>query len=222
MKKKDYIAGAVVSLATIICIGCYTGSGRQLFPTQPVIESHNTGRSYSTTTTTTDNMALTSFTTLVTSTVSYETVIDYEKDSIARSLSDSPTENNTMEEIAEDDVHSFYEVTEYEKTLMMHTVFHEAGNQSLDCKKAVASVILNRVSIYNKTVTEVIFEPNQFTIDFSCIYYDEDSKTAVNEVLSYGTTIPHDVEFFYADYCWDEFLRSRTVYTQIDDTIFAY
>lgn len=49
--------------------------------------------------------------------------------------------------------------------LMARVVMSEAGNQSDDCKEAVATVILNRLASpdYPISLKEVIYQPNQFS-----------------------------------------------------------
>lgn len=229
MKFGKYIAAAL--LVSIACSGCSENREQHfLFNPYPIPEMDFTEieKAKWNAVISTDAVTITQTSTEMTYTspVTEVTVVSSDITPFETGLNTEPSDDLTDDYIVQEEaissVSSLYEVTDYERTLMMHTVFHEAGNQSFECKKAVASVILNRAVLYDKTVTEVLFEPNQFTIDFSYVYYDEESESAVDEVLSYGTTIPYDVEFFFADYCWDDFLRSRVVYTQIDDTIFAY
>jgi spore germination cell wall hydrolase CwlJ-like protein len=43
------------------------------------------------------------------------------------------------------------------------TIYHEAGNQSLEGKKAIASVIFNRSHQKNKSICDVVYQKKQFT-----------------------------------------------------------
>lgn len=190
---------------------------------QTFSEESTTTIATTTTTQTSTDMTLTS-PTIEVSTITGD-FIPYETEWVTEPFND-PTddtaETQDKDYTTREDIQYLYDVSEYERQLMIHTVFQEAGSESFECKKAVASVILNRSILYNMTVSEVIFEPNQFSIDFSYLSYDTESESAVDEVLAYGTNIPDDVLFFYADYCWDDFLRGREIYTQFDNTIFAY
>ena len=103
-------------------------------------------------------------------------------------------------------------------------VYLEAGGESYECQKAVASVVLNRMHIYGKSLLEVVYEPGQFTpanlIDSSSP--SDSCLDAVNDVLTNGTTLPMYVTFFRGDHYhkWD---RSRYIpYCKIDNTYFTY
>lgn len=66
---------------------------------------------------------------------------------------------DTAEQIAE-------EITEGEMELLAQLVEAEAGNQDLEGKRLVASVVLNRVrdERFPNTVEDVIFQNNQFSV----------------------------------------------------------
>lgn len=120
---------------------------------------------------------------------------------------------------------SYSGITQQEYDMLVLTVYLEAGNQTLDCKKAVASVVLNRVnhSDFPSTVYSVLTQENQFTINFNrtdtpgAECYD-----AVDSVLEYGSILPPDVLYFFADYCNNSWLWSREQYIKYGNTIFAY
>lgn len=129
-----------------------------------------------------------------------------------------------FEEVKTEEV-KYNGITQQEYDMLVLTVYLEAGNQTLDCKKAVASVVLNRVnhSDFPSTVYSVLTQENQFTINFNrtdtpgAECYD-----AVDSVLEYGSILPPDVLYFFADYCNNSWLWSREQYIKYGNTIFAY
>lgn len=116
-------------------------------------------------------------------------------------------------------------ITQQEYDMLVLTVYLEAGNQTLDCKKAVASVVLNRVnhSDFPSTVYSVLTQENQFTINFNRTDTPgAECYEAVDSVLEYGSILPPDVLYFFADYCNNSWLWSREQYIKYGNTIFAY
>lgn len=113
-------------------------------------------------------------------------------------------------------------LTNSEATMLAALVTLEAGNESYECQKAVASLIVNRMLTSGTSLNDVIYAKNQFstagrvasTTPFnSCV-------NAVNEVLATGTTIPIYVTFFRASYyhSWGD----QVGYCCIDNTYFSY
>lgn len=98
----------------------------------------------------------------------------------------------------------------------------EAGIESYECKKAVASVVINRMSIGNKDLLDVIYEKNQFSVADRVSEYEptEETISAVKEVLTAGVTIPEYVTFFRAGQYHD--WGDQTPYIKIDNTYFSY
>lgn len=105
-------------------------------------------------------------------------------------------------------------------------VFAEAGNQSYDCRLAVASVIMNRVtcSYYNfgTDVVSVLSAPNQFHT-WQCTNYlkepsQENLEIAVKSYLGF-TNIPHNVLFFRATTSHSDWGR-YPYYSTIQDVSF--
>lgn len=99
-------------------------------------------------------------------------------------------------------------------------VFLEAGCESYECKKAVASVVVNRMTTRGMDLRSVIYETNQFSPASVISQYSptQDSLNAVMEVITYGPTIPMYVTFFRADYYFDWLVP----YMSIDHTYFSY
>ena len=135
-----------------------------------------------------------------------------------------PTEE-VIEEPTEVFYNNTYGITNEEYRMFVLAVYLESGNQSYECKQAVASVIMNRVylDIFPNSVYEVLTQEGQFTIDFSRTDTpDPDCYKAVDSVLSNGSALPIDVKYFFATYCNDSWLWSRPIHTTIGDVVFAY
>lgn len=114
--------------------------------------------------------------------------------------------------------------TDEEINMLATLVYLEAGVESFDCQKAVASVVLNRMYIYDKSLEEIIYEKGQFTPANQIQYSSPSESTlkAVDDVLSKGTTLPTYVTFFRGGHYhnWD---TDRYVpYSNIDNTYFTY
>ena len=102
-------------------------------------------------------------------------------------------------------------------------VYLEAGSESLQCQKAVVSVVLNRMTTRNQTFEQVVYAKNQFTPS-GLIRYRKPSKTsykATKYVLKHGPTIPEYVTYFRADYYFNWGNRYKQ-YKNIDRTYFSY
>lgn len=103
-----------------------------------------------------------------------------------------------FEEVGTEEV-EYNGITQQEYDMLVLTVYLEAGNQTLDCKKAVASVVLNRVnhSDFPSTVYSVLTQENQFTINFNRTDTPgAECYEAVDSVLEYGSILPPDVLYF--------------------------
>lgn len=181
---------------------------------------------YTTTTTsvTTTSMetSLTSPTTEVTTTCTE--IIPDEVEEPKNDLVEPVNDYVEFEEVKTEEV-KYNGITQQEYDMLVLTVYLEAGNQTLDCKKAVASVVLNRVnhSDFPSTVYSVLTQENQFTINFNRTDTPgAECYEAVDSVLEYGSILPPDVFYFFADYCNNSWLWSREQYIKYGNTIFAY
>lgn len=174
-----------------------------------------------TTTTTSTETSLTSPTTTVTTTCTKTVPVEVEEPK-----NDPVEPENDCEESEEvEEEVSYSGITQQEYDMLVLTVYLEAGNQTLDCKKAVASVVLNRVnhSDFPSTVYSVLTQENQFTINFNRTGTPRaECYEAVDSVLEYGSILPPDVLYFFADYCNNSWLWSREQYIKYGNTIFAY
>lgn len=117
-----------------------------------------------------------------------------------------------------------YEVTSEEREMLARLVYLESNIESLECQKAVASVVINRWldGYWGNTLKDVIYANGQFT-PANKIYNTTPTATnyeAVDAVLKNGTTLPPYVLYFRANYhfTW----AGYKPYTVIDQTYFGY
>lgn len=121
---------------------------------------------------------------------------------------------------------TYFDVTEDERDLLARLVHCEANTESLECQKAVVSVIFNRLKdgTWGDSLEEVIFAKHQFTPATSGKIYNveptEQNYEAVDDVIQNGPTLPDNVKFFRADYHfkWENYVG----YLVLDKTYFGY
>lgn len=117
-------------------------------------------------------------------------------------------------------------ITEQEKDLLARLVEAEAKGEPYKGKVAVATVVLNRVesSLYPDTITEVIYQPGQFTpVQNGEIYKpaSEESKMAVHEALAFQGLGRGSLYFYNPEKTDDQWVRSKSITTVIGNHIFA-
>ena len=117
-----------------------------------------------------------------------------------------------------------YDITPEEREMLARIIFLEANTESLDCQKAVASVIINRLhsGYWGNTLYDVVYAKNQFT-PASKIPYTTPTSTnyeAVDCVIQNGVTVPQYVLYFRANYHhkW----KGYCGYVAYDHTYFGY
>lgn len=118
-----------------------------------------------------------------------------------------------------------FKISASDRELMAQLLYHEARGESLECQKAVVSVILNRVQSGNwgNTVSDVIYATNQFEPVAKGLLPNtkplQAQYDAIDYVLETGTTLPFWVQYFRASYHfgWDNY----TQYKSIDNTYFG-
>lgn len=129
----------------------------------------------------------------------------------------------------------YYKVTAEERELIARIVTCEADEYSIECQRAVASVIFNRLESgkWQKdmnsdniiTVYDIIYYPNAFTpvIDGAldaCVDPSDSAVKAVDYVIQQGSTVPEHVRYFrdYKHFTW----QGYEGYIVIDDMYFGY
>ncbi len=111
------------------------------------------------------------------------------------------------------------EATTEEIDLMARCVMSEAGNQSLECKIAVAETIVNRSlsedPIYPDTITDVINQRNQY----STAYNGEVTRECYDAVYMSLTQKTYDQNLLW--FRTGHYHKYGKSFIQIDDTYFS-
>lgn len=117
-----------------------------------------------------------------------------------------------------------YNVTAEEKDLLARLVFLEANTESLECQKAVISVVINRWEngYWGNTLHDVVYAKGQFSTakNIPIATPTANNYEAVDYVLKNGSTLPEYVLYFRANYHfkWNGYVS----YKNIDHTYFGY
>lgn len=154
--------------------------------------------------------------------ITYTVTEENLNDTIEDSANDLP-EVAVSEVIIEKPHNVYIDMTEDEIYTLATLVYLEAGSESYECQVAVASVVINRMTLDNRSLNSVIYEEGQFTPAYKISYTHPTSMSiqAVRDVVENGPNIPEYVTYFRAGYYhnWD----SRIVdYDRIDDVYFSY
>lgn len=108
-------------------------------------------------------------------------------------------------------------ISECEREMLARLLYTEARGESIECQKAVVSVVLNRAK--TSTIEKVIKAPGQFDLGnkLDNIKPLQTQYDVVDYVLNNGITIPEDVIYFRSGYyhSWAE------DYIQINHTYFS-
>lgn len=101
-------------------------------------------------------------------------------------------------------------------------VYLEAGSESYECQKGIASVVVNRMITRGQSFYTVVYAENQFSPACNIPYTtaSDSCYQAVYEVLKYGPTLPWNCTYFRANYyhSWSSLVQP---YTVIDHTYFS-
>lgn len=133
-------------------------------------------------------------------------------------------ETEEADEIEEVEEMYVYNITQEEREMLARLVFLEANTESIDCQKAIVSVVINRWQngYWGNTLHDVVYAKGQFT-PASKISRTTPTSTnyeAVDYVIQYGTTLPEYVLYFRTNYHFN--WRGYSGYTHIDNTYFGY
>lgn len=130
---------------------------------------------------------------------------------------------DATESLDSESVTTYFELTYDEIDMLARLVYLEAGGESYECMKGVASVVLNRMTSTGMSLHDVIYEPNQFStacyIESTC--YTDTVYSAVMDVVENGPSLPTYVTFFRAGYYHDFGNNIVVPYTCIDNTYFS-
>lgn len=175
----------------------------------------------STTTSTTTTTTTISTTTSITTTTSTTTMVTTTTTTTTAVVTTTPVIVQTTKApmVIPDTTTS---LTTDELYLLATLVTLEGGVESYECKKAIASTVINRMVINNSALHNVIYAPNQYSVTNQLSYTTptQEAINAVNDVIENGVTIPRYVTYFRARYyhTWGD----QVPYTNIGNTYFSY
>jgi spore germination cell wall hydrolase CwlJ-like protein len=117
-----------------------------------------------------------------------------------------------------------YNITSEERKMLAALVYLEANVESIECQRAIVSVIINRwkSGYWGKSLYSVIYAPNQFSPAnlISSTTPTATNYAAVDYVLKNDTTLPSYVLYFRANYHFN--WSGYVPYTKISNTCFGY
>lgn len=100
-----------------------------------------------------------------------------------------------------------YNFTEEELDLFARLIHSEGGIESYETQLKIGSVVLNRLDddAFPDTLREVIYQKNQFSVTVTYMNgvlmidmpADEEARRAAEELMWYGSVLPHDVQVFF-------------------------
>lgn len=119
-----------------------------------------------------------------------------------------------------------YNVSSVEREMLARLVYLEANTQSLECQRAVASVVINRWldGRWGSTIAGVIYSPYQFS-PAGLIHKTTPTETnyvAVDHILKSGSILPKHCLFFRSQYGFSNIWSGYAEYSQIGDMYFGY
>jgi hypothetical protein len=117
-------------------------------------------------------------------------------------------------------------VTPEERLLLAQLVYREANLESLECQKAVVSVVFNRLDAgkWGDTLHEVIYYKNAFTPATSGLLEGVEPTDTNFEAVEFdiqnGPTLPTEVRYFRSGhhFSWENYEG----YIVLDNTYFGY
>lgn len=117
-----------------------------------------------------------------------------------------------------------YNVTSEDRETLARLIFLEGNTESLECQKAIASVVINRMysGYWGNSIDSVVYARNQFTPAKHIPYVTPTATNyeAVDYVLTNGVTLPEYVLYFRVNYhfSWNGYVP----YIAIGKTYFGY
>lgn len=112
-----------------------------------------------------------------------------------------------------------------DRELLARLLYCEGGGESIECQRAIMSVIVNRLNsgYWGNTFSSVVYAKGQFSpVSSGALNKAKPSQTqydVVDYVLENGTTLPSWVLYFRASYHFS--WKGYTPYCNIDNTYFG-
>lgn len=103
-----------------------------------------------------------------------------------------------VKEVKEEVIQNKVNMTAQEREYLARLLYTEARGESIECQRAVVSVVINRVRAYNSDIISVIKAKGQFDLGnkLDNIVPLQTQYDVVDYVLANGITIPEDVIYF--------------------------
>lgn len=119
-----------------------------------------------------------------------------------------------------------YNISPVERETLARLVYLEANTESIECQRAVVSVVINRWQngMWGNTITSVIYYPHQFSPS-GLIHKTTPTETnyaAVDQVLKNGSSLPSHVMYFRSGHGFSKTWDGYAEYAKIDDVYFGY
>jgi hypothetical protein len=157
--------------------------------------------------------------------VPVEVIVEVEKEVIVEVEKEIIVEKEVVVEVEVEKEPTFtHKVTSEEREMLARLLYREGNTESIDCQRAIVSVIINRWTsgMWGSTLSEVVYSPYQFE-PAPMLSYTTPTETnyeVVDYILKNGVTIPEHVMYFRLDYhfSWDGYVP----YQKIDDVCFGY
>lgn len=117
-----------------------------------------------------------------------------------------------------------YQVTSEEREMLARLVYLESSICSLECQKAVVSVVFNRLDSgkWGNSLREVVYYKNAFSPVDKIVTTtpNETAYEAVDYIIQYGSILPPEVRYFRVsyDFNWQDYKN----YCVIDNVYFGY
>lgn len=115
----------------------------------------------------------------------------------------------------------YVSLTDDEKYLVATVLKLEGGGESIECQYAIASVIINRYTTSDSTISQIIYAKNQFSVasEIPNAHPTGTQLKIVENVCKYGPTIPEYVIYFRAGNYHE---KTGIPYFHLDNTYFSY
>lgn len=160
-------------------------------------------------------------------TLSSEPAFEPEVSLATGTVSDDTLAVDVEETSIEPEVLTYYiQLTDDEKDILATLLYLEGNTESVECQKAICSVVMNRMTMWDMTLEEVVYQNTngfyQFTPAPHIEYYDPTLTQIeiVEELIVSGPTIPEYVCYFRANYYHDR--PGINDFDCFDRTYFSY
>lgn len=156
---------------------------------------------------------------------SNEIIIYKSNDDVITDVSKDSTETESSDIVFKpniDEVTYYVELSTSEIYMLATLIYLEGNTESIECQRAICSVVVNRMIMWDMSLEEVIYQKNQFTPAHLIEYYNPTDVQIeiVKEIMKDGVTIPEYVCYFRADHYHN--WSGMNDYINLDHTYFSF